>query len=65
MKDQFNYTKYRVNNPLLQEEDTKEFPRAELDDAVYKAIKAGLTKQEILDIVRMATANMEGPTELD
>ena len=63
MKDNFNYTKYTLNNRLMKEEGevAQSFPRAELEDAVHAAIQAGLSRQEILDIVRMATGNMQGP----
>ena len=62
---EFNYERYMLNNPLMKESgdyeqegpndplgpnDTK-YPRADFADAVYKANKAGLSKEELIILV--------------
>ena len=62
----FNYDNYLKNNPLLQkieekapisssgvemEEEVSKYPRADFADAVYKANRAGLSKDDLIRLV--------------
>ena len=48
----FNFERYTSNNPLLQEiEEADQYPLVGIETAVLNAIKSGIDKQTVINIV--------------
>ena len=49
----FNFKQFTANNPLLKEIDAEgsSFPRVEFEEAVVKALKAGIDKNTLHKII--------------
>ena len=48
----FNFERYTSNNPLLQEiEEADQYPLVVIETAVLNAIKSGIDKQTVINIV--------------
>jgi hypothetical protein len=48
----FNFERYTSNNPLLQEiEEADQYPLVGIESAVLNAIKSGIDKQTVINIV--------------